>query len=105
VLNKHLLDELGHLVLQFSDAVFINRVCWTGPSGADLCGWIGDRFGGNPLTELGQHLIDAGCGESDIFSGLQENEPFSFHCVTLQLVLLKRINKCILPTDAIRRRI
>lgn len=79
MLNTHLLDELGHLVLQFPDTFLINRVCWISHSGTNrlealairLWDWICDCFGGNPLTKLGQHLIDAGCGEGGIPSNLE----------------------------------
>ena len=79
VLNEHLLDELGHLVLQFPDALFINRVCWISHRRMNwlgtlviwLCRWICDCCRGNPLTKLGQDLVNAGCGERAIPSKLQ----------------------------------
>lgn len=80
MLNGHLLDQLVHLVLQFLDAFFINRLCWISPSGTNrldalallLDNWILDSFRGNPLSKLGQHLINVGCGERGIPPGLQE---------------------------------
>lgn len=62
VINGHLLDELGHLVLQFPDAFFIHGVCWISHSGTNwldtltirLCDWICDCFGGYSLPELAQ---------------------------------------------------
>lgn len=86
MLNRHLLDELGHLVLQFPDALFINGVCWISRGGTNrlealairLCDWICDCFGRSPLTKLGQHLIDAGCGERHISSNLQWKLKLAF---------------------------
>lgn len=48
----HLLNELGHLVLQFPDALFINGVSFISHSGANrlcalrfwLCDWVCDYF-------------------------------------------------------------
>lgn len=86
VLNEHLMDELGHLVLQFPDALFINQVCWISRSGTNRLEALAIRlshllyncFGGNPLMKLGQHLIDAGFGERDIPSNLQWKLKFAF---------------------------
>lgn len=86
MLNGHLLDELGHLVLQFLDAFLIIGVCWISHSGTNrlealallLGDWIRDCFRSNPLTKVGQHLIDAGCGESYIPSSLQWKLKLAF---------------------------
>lgn len=86
MLNKHLLDELGHLVLQFPDALFINGVCWISRGGTNplealtirLSEWICDCFGGNPLSKLGQHLVDVRCGEGNISSNLQWKFKLAF---------------------------
>lgn len=91
MLNGHLLDQLVHLVLQFLDAFFINRLCWISHSGTNrldalallLDNWILDSFRGNPLSKLGQHLINAGCGERGIPPGLQRKFQQAFFRILL----------------------
>lgn len=75
----HPFNELGHLLLQFLYAFFVNGVCWIGNSRMNgmnalelwLCDWSGDCFRSNLLMKLGQNLVDMWSGERDIPSDLQ----------------------------------
>lgn len=83
MLNLHLLDKLVNLLLQFFDAFFIHSVsCFSrsgtyavgalGALGLRLRDWSRD-FRGSPLSKLGEHLIDARCGEMYIGPNLQQS--------------------------------
>lgn len=74
----HPFNELGHLLLQFLYAFFVNGVCWIGNSRMNgmnalelwLCDWSGDSFRSN-LLKLGRNLVDMWSGERDVPSDLQ----------------------------------
>lgn len=78
----HLLDELGHPLLQFLDTFFITRFCWidkTGTKGLEaLVLWLFDCivncFSGIWLMKIGQQfviVVDVGIFETDIPFDLQ----------------------------------
>lgn len=75
----HLLDELGHPLLQFFYAFFINRDCWIGKTGTkglealvlSLFDCIINCFSGIWLMKMGQHVVDVGIFETAIPFDLQ----------------------------------
>lgn len=86
----HLVDELGHPLLQLLEAFFINGVCLCGCCGTNgleaLVLWLFDSMGNHfsdvGLTTTGQHVVvDVGTFEMDIPFYLQFKLklPFFFH--------------------------
>lgn len=82
----HLLDELGHPLLQFFYAFFINRGCWIGKTRTkglealvlSLFDCIINCFSGIWLMKTGQHVVDVGIFETAIPLDLQIRLKLAF---------------------------
>lgn len=103
----YLLDELGHPLLQFFYAFFINRDCWIGKTGTNglealvllLFDCIINCFSGIWLMKMGQYVVDVLIFETAIPFDLQMKLklPFPTVGVTGHMGLLPLLHKNTFP--------